>query len=175
MTTCHEASRTARLSLIALTGGLSLSIVGAPFFSAHGRPLLGAALYVLFSPICHQLPQRSFSLCGYAWAVCQRCSGIYFGMFACAMLLPARWWGSSLHAGRRRVWALAAAAPLLADALLPQVRLWTSTPATRFATGALFGVMLTTLLLPGITEFLRALRMRPRTCAHSTDTEGGFS
>ncbi len=164
-----------RFLLMALTGILFFAVVGAPILSAHGHPLLGACLYLLFSPICHQMPQRSFMLSGLPWAVCQRCAGIYFGLFAGSVLLPARWWASSFSIERRRAWAIVAAAPLLADALLPLVRLWESAPSSRFLTGALFGVMLITLLLPGAAEFLRELRMRPNAYAQPAEPEGGFS
>lgn len=36
----------------------------APVFMAHGAPGLGRLIYVLYSPACHQLPQRSFFLFG---------------------------------------------------------------------------------------------------------------
>ncbi len=175
MNTSSTTARTARLLLVALTGVLVFAIVGAPLFSRHAHPVLGAFLYLLFSPICHQLPQRSFMLDGMSWAVCQRCAGIYMGMFAAALLVPARWWASVLSAERRRTWALLSAAPLAADALLPRTGHWASTPASRFLTGILFGVMLMTLLLPGVAECLRTLRARPADCAQSTEPQGGFS
>ncbi len=173
MNTSDEASRAARLLLLIIAGMLVSSILGAPFLSRHGHPLLGAMMYLLFSPVCHQMPQRSFILEGLPWAVCERCAGIYLGLFA-GSLLPARWWAASLPADRRRLWALCAATPLTLDALLPYTGLWVNTVASRFSTGLLFGVMLMTLLLPGAAEFLRALRVRPAACAQPTEIQGGL-
>jgi len=36
----------------------------APVFMAYGAPGLGRLIYILYSPACHQLPQRSFFLFG---------------------------------------------------------------------------------------------------------------
>jgi hypothetical protein len=52
---------------------------------------------------------------------------------------------------------LAALAPILLDSGLPAAGLWTNTPASRFASGALFGVMISLLLLSGIPEFIHLL------------------
>ena len=173
MHTGDEASQATRLLLILLAGALFSLIPGAPFLSRHGHPVLGASIYFFFSPVCHQFPHRSFFLDGLPWAVCHRCAGIYLGLFA-GSLLPARWCASSLPVELRRRWALAASAPLVLDALLPYAGLWTNTPASRFATGSLFGVMLMTLLIPGATEVFRALRVRPRGCAQPTEIQGGY-
>ncbi len=169
-----HASRSARRLLIALTGVLMLSIPGAPFFSRHDHPVLGALLYLLFSPVCHQISHRSFVLSGMPWAVCQRCAGIYLGLFA-GSFLPERFWATSLSVKRRRLWTILAAAPLMIDALGPYSGFWTNTPASRFATGLLFGVMVMMLLLPGATELLRTLRVRNDPCAQPTQIQGGVS
>jgi uncharacterized membrane protein len=47
------------------------------------------AVYTVSHVICHQLPARSFHLWGAALPVCARCSGIYFGAAAAAILLAA--------------------------------------------------------------------------------------
>ncbi len=169
-----EATRTARLLLISLSGALSLSIIGAPLLASHAHPLLSAILYLVFSPVCHQMPQRSFALQGLSWAVCQRCAGIYFGLFA-GSLLPLRWWPSALSVAHRRFGVFLAAAPLLLDVALPGAGIWTNTPASRFLTGLLFGAMLMSLVLPGAAEFLRTIRMRRPVWSQPTETEGGVS
>jgi uncharacterized membrane protein len=169
----HKRPHRARLLLISLSGAFALSIVAAPLFAGHSHPLLGALLYLIFSPVCHQLPQRSFVLQGYSWAVCHRCAGIYFGLFA-GSFLPARWWVCSLPTRRRRQLVLAAATPLLLDVILPYAGLWTNTAGSRFISGFLFGGAMMALLLPGIAEFLSTIRSRPPAPSGSSQPEGGI-
>ncbi len=174
MQTSNGQTRVAQLLLISLSGFLSLSIVGAPLLARHEHPLLSAFLYLFFSPVCHQMPQRSFALQGMSWAVCHRCAGIYFGLFA-GSLLPFRWWISSLSIERRRIWVLVATIPLLLDVTVPYVGLWTNTAQSRLITGLIFGIMLMTLLLPGAADFLREVRLRRPLCSPPAEIEGGVS
>jgi uncharacterized membrane protein len=174
MQTSQIQTRMAQISLISLSGVILLSTVGAPLLARHGHPLLSAFLYLLFSPVCHQMPQRSFALQGMPWAVCHRCVGIYFGLFV-ASLLPSRLWISSLSTERRRKWALVATVPLLMDVIVPYMGLWTNTEKSRLMTGLIFGIMLMTFLLPGAADFLRELRLRQPQCSPPAEIEGGVS
>jgi uncharacterized membrane protein len=121
-------------------------IVAAPLLGE--RPEAGW-IRVLFAPLCHQKPDRSFHLAGAALPVCQRCAGIYAGLLI-GGLAPA----SLLAAAgvRRRAVALAAAAPILIDAGLGLAGLWSGTPASRAATGLLFGTAAAALAMMGLTE-----------------------
>lgn len=49
---------------------------------------LGQWLYFFFSPICHQLPLRSFHLLSEPMAVCSRCAGIYYGFLVALIVYP---------------------------------------------------------------------------------------
>jgi len=168
----RETLRTARLLLICFSAVLSLAIVGAPLLAAHAHPRLAEFLYLFFSPVCHQMRQRSFALQGMSWAVCHRCAGIYFGLFA-GSLLPRRWWASSFSVERRRICVLLAAGPLLLDVVLPYAGLWNNSATSRFLTGFLFGTMLMTLLLPGAAEILYEIRLQQSAGSHASETEGG--
>jgi uncharacterized membrane protein len=143
----------ARPILCGLWCSVCLAIVAAPYLSSHGRPGLAALMYLFFSPICHQNPGRSFALAGFSWAVCQRCTGIYFGFFAASLLPTYDRWTARIRQ-TRRILVLIATAPLLLDALLPVIGIWENIPATRFASGFLFGAVISMLLLEGITELL---------------------
>ena len=44
--------------------------------------------YFCFSGICHQLPERSFYIFGEKFAVCERCTSVYFAFFFGALLYP---------------------------------------------------------------------------------------
>ena len=56
---------------------------------AAAAPVYGFALgvYAIGRVICHQLPLRSFHLWGASLPVCARCTGIYLGAAAGALLL----------------------------------------------------------------------------------------
>ena len=43
---------------------------------------------LFFSPVCHQIPDRSFHISGYPIAVCARCSGIYIGFLLGIIVYP---------------------------------------------------------------------------------------
>ncbi len=144
---------TTRILLMVLCGSIFAAVVGAPILATHAHPLAAAFLYLMFSPVCHQIPDRCFSFSGQAWAVCHRCSGIYLGMFL-ALLTPFTAAGFLRSAWETRVWVLVLAAPMLIDVAAPHLGWWVSTPLSRFATGMAFGALISSLLLPGISELL---------------------
>lgn len=165
-------ARTAvRAALLVIWGSLSFMAVAAPYCAAHSLDAFAATLYLFFAPVCHQDPGRCFSLGGYSWALCHRCSGIYFGTFL-ASLSPLGSLSMLRSPGQRRMWVIGASAPLLLDALLPYIGVWINTPWSRFSSGLLFGVMLSTLLLPGLTEFLEETLWRGPG-AHASILVGG--
>ena len=137
-------------------GCVCLAFISAPLLEAGGGRLAGGMLRAFFSLICHQDAARCFTLLGHPWAVCHRCSGIYFGLFLFS-LLPLQWNVIVDEPVVRRVWVVAAAIPLLLDALLPFAGLWVNTAASRLATGGLFGCMLSSLLVPALADVVRAM------------------
>jgi uncharacterized membrane protein len=126
-------------------------IFAPPVFASAGSPAAAAIIYVLFSPVCHQTPERSFALLGFPLAVCHRCCGIYLGLFL-GSLMKNPWMHRSPVTRRR--WILAATIPLALDALLPYAGLWANTGLSRFITGLWFGIPTASLLVRGIEEFL---------------------
>lgn len=129
----------------------------APWLAAHGQWSAAALFYVVFAPFCHQSPERSFAWFGHPWAVCHRCAGIYGGL-AAGVLLPRVLLERLLAPRLRRAWVLGAAVPLLFDSLLPVAGLWHNTAASRFASGALAGVMLGSMLVAGLAQLPAELR-----------------
>jgi uncharacterized membrane protein len=108
-------------------------------------------VYLFFSPICHQNPERSFAVWGHPFAVCHRCSGIYLGLFLGTLIK-----NNFMHRspGIRRVWVLSAMIPLLLDLLLPLAGIWTGTWLIRFLTGLIFGMTAAWLVVRGLAELL---------------------
>jgi uncharacterized membrane protein len=152
--------------------------VGLPFLAPwlmHSHHEGGAkAIYLIFRPLCHQLPERSYFLFGeravYSYAelsrllgaavppryigspeigfkvgICQRCVSIYG-----AMLLAGLVFGPL----RRRLRALpfkaflALIVPLGIDGVGQLVGFWESSRVSRTITGALFGVACVWLVFP---------------------------
>jgi uncharacterized membrane protein len=142
-----------RLFLAGCWGGICAAFLAAPVLAAKGHRWAGGLLYSLFSPVCHQVPARSFALYGHPCAVCHRCAGIYAGLLL-ASLLPYEIAFVTRDPRRRRWWAAGALAPLLLDTLLPFAGVWTNTADSRFMTGLAFGAMLGSLLAPAVAELL---------------------
>jgi uncharacterized membrane protein len=148
-----------RVLLSFLWGGLCTALVSAPWLASHGYTRGAALMYALFSPVCHQDAARSFAFFGHPCAVCHRCAGIYVALFLTS-LVPFEL-GFLIHSlRRRRFWILAATAPLVLDFLAPFTGIWTNTAGSRFVTGLLFGIMLSSLLVPAIAEFMDEVRSR---------------
>jgi len=119
-------------------------------------------LYALFSPICHQIPGRSFFLRGFPMAVCGRCLGIYTGFLAGLVLYP-------FVRGFRRIALppvklfVLVSLPAVVDFLLGISRIWESPIGVRFATGFAWGGLLPFYFITGVSELVlwRAARKTP--------------
>ncbi|NWG13035.1 MAG: DUF2085 domain-containing protein [Acidobacteria bacterium] len=203
---------------------MCLLIIGAPLLAAQSNPLLSSIIYLLLSSACHQMPERSFAILGHPWGVCQRCAGIYLGLFAASLVSPRVFCAyrtpgnrrlpdgvmrvdsarmtlvapgsrgllrSGLSSGirlcaaginvrmahssaqMRRIWLATGCIPILADALLPLGGLWASTPLSRLLSGLVFGFLLSTLLVAGVTELFRDILNSPQ--ARVLNSHGGES
>jgi uncharacterized membrane protein len=151
--------------------GLLCALVLAPPILVSAGCHAAAVVYFLFSPVCHQLPDRSFALLGLPLAVCHRCAGIYLGLFLGSLLNHP--WMHRSHAARRR-WVLAATTPLVLDALLPFIGLWDNTGISRFATGLCFGIPIASLLVRGIAEWLNEAPWRRFALRDSSLSEASY-
>lgn len=160
-----------RLLVAGAWGVLCALILAPPILASHNFDGAAAGIYFCFSCICHQAPERVFRILDFPLAVCHRCSGIYLGFFLGALLK-----NNGLHRspGTRRNWILAAACPLVFDALAPYWGLWTNTSWTRFATGLAFGILASSLLVQGIAEFISEAPWR-RFAPGAPRLQGGLS
>jgi uncharacterized membrane protein len=75
--------------LLFVNGGAIL-YAGLPWLSplakASGHPLIGALLFRIYTPLCHQLPERSFFICGHQVGFCHRCAAMYTSIVVAGLL-----------------------------------------------------------------------------------------
>jgi len=153
----QSPSRLLRLLAALFWSILFLPILGAPILASRAHFGPASWIYLVFSNVCHQMPDRSFFIAGFPLAICQRCTGIYLGFILGSLFRNPFLYRST---GIRRLWILASTLPLIIDALLPFAGIGTESAESRFLTGLLFGTMLSSLLLHGIMELSSGSRLR---------------
>ena len=145
----------------AITATIALALVamilGAPMAQASGHPGFAAPIYKAFCFVCHQIPERSFHLAGYKFAVCSRCTGLYSGFALAVLIYPIV---RSLRQTETPsiVWLFLATVPLVIDFSLGYFSVWQNNHASRFATGALLGAVAVFYILPGLIELGSRIR-----------------
>ena len=140
--------------------GLVSLILVAPIAAAGGHNGLAFAIYRAFGTMCHQIPARSYFIDGHQFAVCSRCTGIYFG-FAFTLLLYPLIRSLRSTATPPRSLLILAALPLAIDFSLTFFGFWENTHTSRLLTGALLGSVSVFYVMPGIVDLsLRSLTIR---------------
>ena len=153
--------------LLAAAGSLAILslILGAPLALGAGHPFWGLTIYQAFSYVCHQIPERSFFVAGYKFAVCSRCTGLYAGFATATLVYPVLKSLRQTEAPARK-WLFIAAAPLAIDFSVGYLGIWDNTHTSRFVTGALLGAVSVFYVMPGLMDLsLRNWRAKPK---HST-------
>ncbi|HEY4425118.1 MAG TPA: DUF2085 domain-containing protein [Pyrinomonadaceae bacterium] len=140
--------------------GLVSLILVAPIAAAGGYNGLAFAIYRAFGTMCHQKPERSYFIDGHKFAVCARCTGIYFGFAFTLLLYPLVRSLRSIATPPRSLLILAAL-PLGIDFSLTFFGFWENTHTSRLLTGALLGGVSVFYVMPGIVDVsLRLLKSR---------------
>jgi uncharacterized membrane protein len=142
-----------------------LLIVAPPFADLFGAAMLRDFLYGFFSRICHQLDSHSLHLFGTKFAVCARCTAIYFGFFISVAVYPflsrkirtATRTGAILRSPRLVILSIL---PLLIDLGLSEIGVHESTVLTRAVTGAILGIALPYIVIPPAQEAVAELRLK---------------
>ena len=132
-----------------------LLILLAPI-SAEYFDNISAPIYNFFSFVCHQQPERSFSLSGHPFAVCSRCFGIYFGLFLGFIVYPFFRDIENVEP-LPRAWLFAAMIPIGIDWTLGVFNVWANTHFSRFVTGAILGTACAIYIIPALVEIFRLL------------------
>lgn len=140
--------------------GLVSLILVAPIAAAGGHNGLAFAIYRAFGTLCHQIPERSYFIDGHKFAVCSRCTGIYFG-FAFTLLLYPLVRSLRNTATPPRSLLILSVLPLAIDFSLTFFGFWENTHTSRLLTGALLGSVSVFYVMPGIVDLsLRSLTTR---------------
>ena len=132
-------------------------IIAAPILASLKHKFLSGIIYLFFSKVCHQIPERSFFLVGKQLGVCMRCTGIYFGFFLGTIIYPV------VHRFRPD-WIPSAKLffivllPISVDYLMNIFRIAQNTSISRSVTGFILGVMAVYFVLPGIFAFANNLK-----------------
>jgi len=117
-----------------------VALAALPTLAPIFPPAVRDVIMQMFSPVCHQLPDRSPHTAGIQWAICHRDAGLYWGLPLGALLYGA-FRSVPGWLGRRMPLVFAAALfPMGLDWGMDAVGWVTNSPFTRILTGAIFGV-----------------------------------
>ena len=159
-----RVSASPRLSVLsfvwAITATLTLlfvsMIVVAPVAQAYGYSSIALVIYTTFGKFCHQIPERSFFIDGHPFAICARCTGIYFGFAAGVMFYPLVRSLNRVDAPGRK-WLVLALVPTAIDFVLDFFGILENTHLSRFVTGALLGGVTAFYVVPGLVDMSRII------------------
>ncbi|HYE73297.1 MAG TPA: DUF2085 domain-containing protein [Blastocatellia bacterium] len=138
------------LTLLGITIWLALIIAPPILFRAH-YTISALIIHQSFSAICHQMPGRSFHLFGFAFSVCARCTGIYFGAFIGACCYPFLRGLQQVSFPHRR-WLIFASIPISIDFFGGLSGLFVNTHFSRVMTGMIAGFAGIFFIIPGLFE-----------------------
>ena len=141
------------VSVATVLGLVSLILV-APVAAADGHTGVAFAIYRGFGTLCHQIPERSYFIDGHKFAVCSRCTGIYFG-FAFTLLLYPLVRSLRNTSTPPRSLLILSLLPLAIDFSLTFFGIWENTHTSRLLTGLLLGSVSVFYVMPGIADLSR--------------------
>ena len=136
-----------------------IAIIAAPLLREAGLVTAAAPLYTFFGFLCHQIPGRSFHIDSEPLAVCSRCFGVYFGLWAGVGVYPL-WHSIEDVTPLPRFWLFASLVPMGVDWALTFFGIWENTLFSRFLTGFIVGVACATFIVPAVVEIIRNFSRR---------------
>ena len=131
---------------------LIFSIFLAPILKNNLSPWSGF-FYMVFSPLCHQIPSRCFTLFGFPLAVCTRCLGIYCGFFGGTLVFPVIKGFSNTKIPDRK-YLLLFSFPIVLDTAANFFDLWATPDWGRFILGFIWGSILPFYFIGGIADMM---------------------
>ena len=126
-----------------------------PFLASQGYTTVSAWLYTTFGLMCHQMPERSFTLFGEQMGLCHRMTAIYVGSLLAGL-------GYALVRNRLRPVGYRGlflfATPMAIDGFTQLFGLRESTWELRLLTGSLFAFGVMWFALPRLEDGFREIR-----------------
>jgi uncharacterized membrane protein len=123
-------------------------IIATPLLAINEYGFASGITYLFFSKICHQMPERSFFIFDKQFAVCSRCTGLYFGFLLGTIIYPliSRLKPSWIPAKK---YFFLAGIPIFLDIFIRFVQIAENTFFSRLITGLLLGATTVFFVLPG--------------------------
>ncbi|HBR56833.1 MAG TPA: hypothetical protein DEA22_05095 [Blastocatellia bacterium] len=154
----HHQARLVWTAALFVVAAWAAAIITAPLLAAFGFNGISGPIYYFFSHLCHQMPGRSFHTLGHQFAVCSRCSGVYFGLLAAFLAYPLLRKMEEIEP-LPRIWLFLALIPIGADWSLGIFGIWENTHLSRFITGLILGGACAVYIIPALVEIARNTRI----------------
>lgn len=134
----------------------------------HGDGTVSNIFYRLFGAVCHQFDSRSFHILEHPFAVCIRCTAIYFGFFLTLVSVRS---STALQTKTIKVTTLLVITfmPIAIDGICSLFAIYQSTTFLRMMTGSLFGTGIALLLHNSLSEIIQST-FRITQQHHETET-----
>ena len=126
-----------------------------PFLASQGMTGLANWLYTTFGLMCHQMPERSFTLFGEQMALCHRMTAIYGASFLGGLGFAAVRYRMPSLGFRGLIWL---SVPMALDGFTQLFGLRESTWELRLLTGSLFAFGVLWFALPRLEDGFREIR-----------------
>ncbi len=112
--------------------------------------------YTLYGGVCHQFDSHSFHVHGHPFAVCIRCTAIYFGFLIALVGIR---FSDKLHDKKYNpiLVLIYSSVPMLMDVASSLTPFYETSTLSRLITGAIFGIGLALLLRRSLTETISSL------------------
>ena len=123
-------------------------IIAAPLLAKSDYRIASGIIYMFFSKICHQMADRSFFIFGKQFAVCSRCTGLYFGFLLGTIVYPIIHKFKSNWIPAKKYFYLALI-PISIDFVIRFFHFAENTFTSRLITGLILGAVTVFFILPG--------------------------
>lgn len=104
------------------------------------------ASYTFFGKVCHQYESRSLHWNEHKFAVCARCSGIYFGFMAGLLIFASLF--KNINIKHPALFLFIISLPMILDISLNYSGVHSSNLFTRTSSGLIFGIFSTLIIYP---------------------------
>ncbi len=118
---------------------------------SSGYGFIAGLIKLFYTPLCHQIPERSFLLWGHTLPVCSRCTGIYVGFFLGTVIFPFITKKiKSIYPSKTIL--LLALVPMGLDVGLKWIFHIDTGLIFHFITGSIFSILFSFFAIPGLLE-----------------------